>query len=258
MDYVNVEQARGMPGLRMVVHAGMPAPWSEAAKSIFKIKKIPYIAISTDTPEAKAVQRDWTGHTNGPVAVYESEPPRAGWVEILMLAERLQPVPALLPAAMGAKVEVLGLSQLICGEQGFGWNRRLMFLRDIAAKGAAATRAEQGLFELVSKYGYSASEAAAAAGRCAGILHHLAQRLHAQARHGSDYFVGDSLSAIDVYWATFAALVAPLPQEHSPMRSFARALYTNTDPVVAEALDPVLLNHRDRVYQRHIGLPLDY
>ena len=35
--------------------------------------------------------RAWTGRDNAPIAVYEDEPGRDGWAEILDLAERLDP-----------------------------------------------------------------------------------------------------------------------------------------------------------------------
>ena len=41
----------------------------------------------------------WTGHENAPIAVYENEKARAGWAEILFLAERLAPEPRLIPTA---------------------------------------------------------------------------------------------------------------------------------------------------------------
>lgn len=258
MDYLTVEQARDMPGLRLILHVGMPVPWSEAAKSIFKIKGVDFSPVGFDPLGATAAQHAWTGHVNAPVAIYESEPARAGWAEILMLAERLQPSPALLPAEPAGRVEVLGLGHLICGEQGFGWTRRLVMARDIVAKGDQATRAEQVLLATITKYGYSPVEAATAATRNAAILTFLAQRLHRQGAAGSDYFVGDTLSAVDIYWACFAALLDPLPHAVNPMRSFLRAAHTNTDQVIQAALDPILLRHRDRIYDEHIGLPLSY
>lgn len=44
-DYVSVEQAMEMGGLRMVVVGGVPSPWGEAAKDILHIKGIEWAAI---------------------------------------------------------------------------------------------------------------------------------------------------------------------------------------------------------------------
>ena len=42
------------------------------------------------------------------------------------------------------------------------------------------------------------------------------------------------------------------------MPDFMRENYTHLTPELAEALDPILIEHRDRVYQRHIALPMDF
>jgi hypothetical protein len=42
------------------------------------------------------------------------------------------------------------------------------------------------------------------------------------------------------------------------MADFMRSQYEVTDPTVLAALDPALLEHRDRVYAEHLELPLDF
>jgi len=73
-----------------------------------------------------------------------------------------------------------------------------------------------------------------------------------------DFLVGDRLSAADLYWACFSQLVGPLPKVISPIPDYVAAFYSALPDAVAAALDPILLAHRDRIYERHIGLPLDY
>ena len=36
-----------------------------------------------------------------------------------------------------------------------------------------------------------------------------------------------------------------------------RTMYTNTDPVVQAALNPILLEHRDFIYHDYLELPID-
>jgi glutathione S-transferase len=98
---------------------------------------------------------------------------------------------------------------------------------------------------------------ARAAARCAEIMRLLAKRLHEQRARGSDYLVGDALSVADLYWATFAVMLEPLPDDKCPMPPAQRAMYTARDPVRPGALDPILLEHRDRIYERHLELPVD-
>ena len=111
---------------------------------------------------------------------------------------------------------------------------------------------------LGDRYGYSAESVRAAGPRAAVILKRLSRELLAQRAAGSHYFIGDSLSALDIYWACFAALFQPLPEDVCPMPEMLRAAYSATDPVLRDAADPILLEHRDYVYEKHLELPLDF
>ena len=113
-QYVSVEDAIGRAGLRMVVVGDVPSPWGEAAKGIFHIKGLTWVAVrlAYDSDALK----DWAGQRSGPVAIYDNERPRSGWAEILLLAERLAPAPSLLPADAAERALVFGLAHEICGE----------------------------------------------------------------------------------------------------------------------------------------------
>jgi glutathione S-transferase len=248
VEYLEVARAKELPGLRLVLSAGVPGPWGEAAKGIFGLKGIPYVAVrqvpGAPNPELLA----WTGRDNAPVAVYEDEPPRSGWAEILYLAERLAPEPRLVPEDPEARAWMFGLAHALCGEEGFGWCRRLMLI-DAARRGGAVAVADT----LARKYGWSPEAAKAAPARCAEILRLFSERIR-----GRHTLVGDRLTALDVYWAAFAALVEPLPEAQCPLGPGLRALYTVADSVVREACSAELLAHRDRVYREHLRLPLDF
>jgi len=86
----------------------------------------------------------------------------------------------------------------------------------------------------------------------------LAERLRAQRAAGSDYLVGDRLGACDLHWACFSNMIAPLPIEDAPMPPALYERYSDAGPEIAAALDPILIEHRDRIYRRHIGLPLEF
>ena len=125
-DYVSVEEAIKRQGLRMVVVGGVPSPWGEAAKGILHIKGIDWVAVRLVYDSEPL--RQWAGQRSGPVAVYDNEAPRAGWAEILLLAERLAPTPSLLPADPAERALVFGLAHEICGQDGLGWARRLQLI----------------------------------------------------------------------------------------------------------------------------------
>src|SRR5262249_15099696 len=68
---------------------------------------------------------------------------------------------------------------------------------------------------------------------------------------GVHYFAGDALSALDIYWTAFANLLDPLPKQQCPMPEAWRPAFVVTDPVVKEALDPLLLEHRSLIFSTH-------
>jgi glutathione S-transferase len=130
--------------------------------------------------------------------------------------------------------------------------------RHLIAMDDGSSPAIRGTIALLKRYGWTENEAAAAPARIAAILRHLAARLEAQAARGSAYFIGNSLTAVDIHWACFANLLDPLPPEVNPMPKMLRLLFERRDPVVVAAIDPILLRHRDLVYARHLALPLDF
>src|SRR5690348_14446887 len=74
-QYVEVEQAVEMSGLRVVLSPGVPGPWSEAAKGILFVKKIPYIKVRQELGGENLPLLRWSSQTTAPVFVYENERP---------------------------------------------------------------------------------------------------------------------------------------------------------------------------------------
>src|SRR4051812_22037721 len=97
MDYLSVEDAMKRDGVRLVLTAGVPGPWGEAAKNIFHVKALTYAPVAQHAGMPNDELVGWTGCANAPVAIYNDEAPRSGWSEILMLAERLAAEPRLIP-----------------------------------------------------------------------------------------------------------------------------------------------------------------
>jgi glutathione S-transferase len=255
-EYVDIEEAVNMNGLRVVLPQGIPGPWAEAVKGILYVKKIPFIRVRHDRTNYAPLIR-WTAQSSSPVMVYNNERPRSVWSDQLFLAERLQPEPALLPQDIEDRVLMFGLSNELCGENGFGWSRRLMLIHTAMSDPNAPEEARKGMLEFGSKYGYSPDAAASAPANAARILRALNGRLESQRSQGSRYLVGDQLSALDIYWAVFAALIEPLPENLCPMPAEFRRRYFCDDPVVRGASTPQLLAHRDFIYHEHLQLPIE-
>lgn len=251
-EYIPVDEAIAHGGLRMVVVGGVPSLWGEAAKGILHVKGLDWAAVRLvyDNEALKV----WAGQRSGPVLVYENEAPRSNWQHILMLAERLAPIPALLPSDVDQRALALELSGDICGEGGIGWMRRLQLVH-VGLQGAGGFPVRVAHY-LSAKYGYEAEAATSYSVRVAELLGRLAQCLHEQRARGSRYYIGDALTALDIYSAAMVAMFKPLPPAQCQMDPVMRAAFESRDAPTTAALDPILFEHRDMLYAEHLELPL--
>jgi glutathione S-transferase len=257
-QYVEVEQAIGMPGLRVVLTVGVPGPWGEVAKGILRVKKIPYVKVAQRIGGDPTALLKWTAQDSAPVFMYNDERPRTVWLEQLTFAERLAPEPSLIPADVKDRILMFGLSNEICGENGLGWSRRLMMTHSTMVRPDVPDAAKKGAVAFIARYGgYSSQIAARAAGHVEEIVRTMADQLASQRAKGSRFLIGDRLSAVDIHWAAFAALIKPLPDELCKITPGFRKMYECTDPAIVEATTPQLLEHRDFIYREYMELPLD-
>lgn len=252
VKYVDVDEAIAASGLRMMVVSNVPSPWGEAAKGIFHVKGLDWKAVRLAYDDPKLAE--WAGELSAPVAVYGDEPPRSRWSDILLLAERLQPEPSLIPDDPSDRALMFGWAHELLGEEGLGWSRRLQAVESgFAGQGGFRKPVAQ---YLAGKYGYNASLGATYGGRVRQLLNGLSDRLKAQKAAGSHFYIGDMLSALDIYSATTLALFAPLPEDICQMNPDSRAAFLSMDDETRAALDPVLLEHRDRMYADVLETPL--
>jgi glutathione S-transferase len=253
MDYCTASEAQQLPGLRLALTSGLPAPWSMAARFMFDVKHIAYTPVEQKGGGTNSELLAWTGHRNAPVAVLDDEPARTNWADILDLAERLAPQPRLIPEDMTQRVTMFGLANEICGAGGLTYNARHSMIGEMLNNGPEAA---QPAAQIMAKaYGYSPEAAAGATARIAEILQALATQLEAQ-RGSSRYFIGESLTALDLIWASFSNTLRPLPEQVNPMNKHMRKTYERMGAVVE--LPPILFEHRDFIYAQHLTLPLDF
>jgi glutathione S-transferase len=236
-------------GLRMALLRGVPSPWSEAAKGIFHVKGLActYGAQAAGDPDDAI--RTAFGSSSVPVVLYQDEQPRSGWAEILLLAERLSDSMPLIPAGAESRVELFGVAHEICGEMGLGWAYRLHMVGDPERAEGAFPQPVRRL--LAAKYGYNEKHAGEALRRVISTLTMLSQRLER-----SEFLVGDQLTAADIYWATFANLMLPLPEADMPAVDMIRRAYTCEDERVLEAISDRLRAHQRRIYDEYLELPV--
>jgi len=254
--WLNVAEGRASEGLRLVLTAGVPGPWGEAAKAVFHVKGIDHVRIPQSGGRPNPDLVAWTGESNAPQAILGDEPGRSEWSSIIGLGERLAPDPPLIPADPETRAQMFGLIHALAGEGGFGWSRRLMLFTPLMTlpDGHPGRRS---LGNMAARYGYSETSAAQAPARAAEIVGLLGRQWSRQREANRDYLVGEQLSALDLYWAAFAALLEPLPHALCPMPDGLRNAYDQGHPLIDEALDPALLEHRQRIYAEFLELPID-
>jgi glutathione S-transferase len=253
LQYRTVKEMRSAKGLRIALVQGMPSPWGQAAKTIFEIKGLDYLAAPYVPFGDNAELVAWAGEDSGPIVAWNDEKPLHRWTDILYLAERLAPTPSLIPADATNRALMFGLSNEICGQLGLGWSRRLQMVAPAMESGNPPSSVAQ----LSGKYGYNKHDADDAGIRIAGILKALSAQLERQLSRGVPFFVGDALSALDVYWVAFANLVAPLPKENCPMPEERRPAFVATDPKIISALSAALLDHRKGIFERYFRNPME-
>lgn len=257
MNYLSIAEGREAKGLRLVLSMGVPGPWSESAKAVLKLRNVPYAPIGQEPMGTNEELVAWTGIRNAPIAILDDEPPVCSWLDILLLAERLGSGPSLLPATCADRALCLGFITELAGPGGYGWQARLwMMAKFYGTETQPETSAHQR--SMMQQYGVSTAAVTAAPARAADILQALAVQLRAQRERGNEFFIGTELSALDVYWTCFSQMVEPLPQPLCPMPDFVRAGYGNPPSEVKSALDRILIGHRDQIYERYIGLPLEF
>lgn len=249
--FVSIAEARAADGLRMACLRKIPSPWQEAAKGIFHVKGLACQYAAQSESDGDNAVADWAGDSSVPVVAYRKEKLRTGWVEILMLAERLEPEPALIPADARQRALMFGLAHEICGEMGIGWCMRLLMLRAGMDHSDDTSIPPEAAAHLAGKYGFNPTDVAKAEDRVAAALGVLDEQLG-----DGVYFLDDRLTALDIYWATMANLLSPLPPEQLPMSRFMRGIYTSRNERLLAALTPALKAHQERIYERHLELPV--
>lgn len=250
MEYQEINQVIEADGLRIVLLRGYPSPWGQAAKAMMEYKALDYKVGALVAGAENTDVVSWSGVNSAPVVAWNNEAPINRWDDILMLLERLAPAKPLIPEDMATRAQFFGLAYAICGELGFGWNRRLDGMHAGAQNGR-----DPGLFG--AKYGYNERDGEHAAQRSISFLNYLTNILTSQNEKGSDYLIGDSLTAVDIYWAAFSNLAKIQSPEECPLDPAIRPMFERVAPEVSAAVDPILIEHRDRIMHGYFKIPME-
>lgn len=250
MEYLSVEEAKLKDGLRLVLTAGVPGPFSEAAKALFRHHSVdfhPVIQVGgRDNPELV----EWTRHRNAPIALYNDEAPRVRWLEIIELSERLGSGESLFPEHIEDRITMVGLINELAGENGLIWHARVLMLHQtVLAVGEEKARRNP----MLQDYRYDGDQVDFARARISEVLQYFTDRIKALE---SDYLVGDRFSAADIYFAYISNTFGPQPHEINPMPDGLRKSYELV-PSLFE-VNPCLIEFRDRIFEKHLELPLTF
>jgi glutathione S-transferase len=245
LEYVDLATARSANGTRIVTSSLLPSPWSEAAKGMFTIAKLPAMVVARGRDVSEFTV--WTGIDNVPVVLHDEEPARSNWAAIVGLAARL--APSLLPTEPAARAEVMGYLELLAGEGGIGWNARLAMIHTSLTEGRGfpAPVAER----LAKRYGYTPAIVEGLQHRVAAQLEVLASRLR------GEYFGGSEPNALDVYSATFLTPLGEIDETTCPqMLPALRAAFATARELVGDRVPAALWSHRTNMFTQHLALPI--
>lgn len=270
VNYVTFEDAKLLSGIKLQVIKGIPSPWTEAAKAILQVKNIAYSAVAFDAFNSE--QTTWFETASAPSLKHDQQAALIDWLDILHFVEvqtnaesenKAETILSLLPKDLKDQEEHLALCHNICSKQGLGWQRRLQSVHlGLQNEGGFPIKIAH---YLAGKYGYHAEDAPLYETEVVRLLtvltarlerNALAQKQQAQEGVGPSYYFGDTLTALDIYSATFMAYFAPLPDDVCPMHPRMRLTFETYSSAVAAALDPILLQHRDFIYEKYLELPL--
>jgi glutathione S-transferase len=253
-EYVDLAHARDASGVRIVVAAMVPSPWSEATKGVFRIAGVPVLAVRKGRDNGAEVNA-WLGVDNVPAVLRDAEPVRTSWAAIVALAARVGEPGAVLPVELAARADMIGAIEQIAGEDGLGWNGRLAMID-------AAMTTDRGFPKSVAtylarRYNYAPGAMPAVRERVAAQLASLRDRLARQHALGHAYLAGPHVSALDVYLATFLTPLTPITDDVCPqLAPPLRAAFGTAAEAFGALVAPELLAHRALVFERHLELPI--
>jgi hypothetical protein len=251
MEFVDLETAKAARGVRIVSSTVVPSPWSEAAKATFTLADIPFVAVRA-MPRDPAIHA-WTKAHNVPVVFHDDEPPRTVWSQIVALAARLAGPGRVLPVDLDRRLSTIGVLHEIAGEDGLGWNARLLMIHASLTSDGARGFARPAAQYLAAKYGYAADRIDHARSHARAVLAMLAARLG-----DAPCFGGDRPDALDAYTATFLTPLTRITEQDCPnLRPDMRAAFATAADELGADVPPSLLAHRRRMFDDHLSWPIE-
>jgi glutathione S-transferase len=252
--FVELEEARAASGVRLVIANNVPSPWSQAALGALDMKGIDGLVVRFRRSDEEL--KRWAGSWNAPALLVDDEPPRTGWAEIVTRIDALSERAPLIPADDELRVRLFGLANEILGEWGLGWCVRLLMVHASFTTDGREGWPKPVAEYLAPRYGYAPERAARARARAIAVLGLLDDHLDESSARGHAYFLGAAPTALDLFAAVALAPIVMLSEAECPTPPPVRHAFETLDPAVKAAVSPRLLEHRTRMYARHLVLPV--
>lgn len=254
-DFLDFEQAKQSlaDGRTLLTSVDkIPSPWTEAVKGLFHVQNIEFSVVRLEPMNPEF--HEWAGSPSAPALRVPGRDPITHWNDILLYVDGLPGPQRLLPSDANLRAQCVGFIHELCAPMGLGWCRRLLGIH-------AGMNGEGGYPKpiaayLAKKYGYDSNQVDKAPARVVALLEMYAAQLKAQKDKGHRFYFGDQLSAVDIYSAAFMAIFSPLPESACPMNPVIRSGFESLDATTRAALDPLLLKHRDYIYDEFLELPV--
>ena len=253
-EFITLESAAEMTtGTRITFVPGVQAMYAEALKNICYVKKIkvirvlhPLMGVDKETGEDRQKKLyELTSQTSLPTMLHGDQRPRNVWIEQLALAEEIGDAdsPKLIPDNFELRSDMFGMCAIVLAEDGLVWNMRILSDNPLARK-----------------YGYSENASSKAPQKISEVIGLIDNQLKNQAEKGSPYLVGESISALDIYWATMSMCVTATPPDIMPVttqnQGMLKFFASNAKvPAIAEVLTPRIEEHQHYILKTYCETP---
>ena len=136
-----------------------------------------------------------------------------------------------------------GLCAIILAEDGLVWNMRIL---------------NDG--PLGRKYGYSEAASSSAPAKIVDALKVINKKLESQKKLGSQYLIGNKLSAVDIYWATMSMCMIPASEDIMPKTRQNQGMLAGFEaiskiPDFADVISPLMEDHQRYILKTYCETP---
>ncbi len=252
--FISLEEAIEMKtGTRITFVPGVQALYAEALKNICYVKMIhitrvlhPLMGTDKETGEDRQSNLyKLTKQKSLPTMLHDEERPRNVWIEQLALAEQIgsSESPSIIPESFELRAEMYGLCAIILAEDGLVWNMRIL---------------NDG--PLGRKYGYSEAASSSAPAKIVDALKVINKKLESQKKLGSQYLIGNKLSAVDIYWATMSMCMVPAAEDIMPKTRQNQGMLAGFEaiskiPDFADVISPLMEAHQRYILKTYCETP---